>query len=162
MKSLWSATYDEHKRDPTCGSLLLHFLCNIRAHILILQEGGTILTQDKEAMRKNSWLVAASSDKSLLCAVRANPWPGSYIKHFAGTSTEKKAQGVSLVLGHLRGVCVFGIEPHRESWERACLFQDRVAFHSLLEADNPNKQKIRRCGTRVTRICSLRLKKQYA
>ena len=78
------ATCAEHKRDPTCGDLFLHFLSNISAHVLIPQEAGTLRQQEKEVMEQHGWMTA-SPDKTLLRGIRANPWPGAYIHHFAGT-----------------------------------------------------------------------------
>ena len=35
-------------------------------------------------------------DRTLLCGIRANPWPGSYVRHIAGTRAVKRAKETPL------------------------------------------------------------------
>ena len=51
----WDATCAEHKRVPTCGNLFLHFLSNISAHVLIMQEASTIRQGERERQREKLW-----------------------------------------------------------------------------------------------------------
>ena len=41
-------------------------------------------------------MTAASPDKTLLCGVRANPWPGAYIQHIAGARAIKRYVDVKI------------------------------------------------------------------
>ena len=47
----WIGTCQEHKRDPTCGNLFLHFLSNISSHVLILQEASSIRHLEKSVLK---------------------------------------------------------------------------------------------------------------
>ena len=48
----WEGTYKEHKADPTAGNLFLHFLSNINAHVLLLQEASTIRQLEKNVLEE--------------------------------------------------------------------------------------------------------------
>ena len=48
----WEGTWQEHKRDPTCRNLFLHFLSNISSHVLILQEASSIRHLEKTVMER--------------------------------------------------------------------------------------------------------------
>ena len=151
----WTGTYKEHKEDPTAGNLFLRFLSNISAHVLLLQEASTIRQSEKDMLQERGWMIATSPDRTLLCAIRANPWPGSYVRHIAGTRTSKRAKETPLTYAIFE--CCFGDEPSREEWERAGLSNDKVAQRDLLRQKNPNKDKINRAGLHVIRTCSFHL-----
>ena len=156
----WEGTYKEHKADPTAGNLFLHFLSNMSAHVLLLQEASTIRQLEKNVLEGKGWMLATSPDRTLLCAIRANPWPGSYVRHIAGTRTIKRSKETPLTCAIFE--CCFGDEPSREEWERAGLSNDKVAQRDLLKEDNPNKDKINRAGLHVIRTCSFHLDSSYA
>ena len=136
----WSGTYREHKEDPTCGNLFLHFLSNIGAHVLLMQEASTIRQAEETVLEERGWMIATSPDRTLLCAARANPWPGSYIHHIAGARTIKRHKETPLS-NAIFEAC-FGDEPRREEWERAGWSSDKEAQRDLLREDNPAKDKI--------------------
>ena len=103
-------------------------------------------------MEEHGWLTATSPDKTLLCGIGANPWPGAYVRHIAGTHTVKRLKESPLAYAFFEAC--FGDEPRREDWERAGLFNDKEAQRDLLREDNPAKDKIIRSGLHVIRICS--------
>ena len=76
----WDVTYAEHKKDPTCGNLFLHFISNLSAHILITQEAGTIRQGEQEVLQQCGWMIATNPAGDLLCAARVNPWRTSYAR----------------------------------------------------------------------------------
>ena len=112
-----NGTWEEHKPDPTCGNLFLHFLSNISSHILIVQEASTIRHQEKGVKEEHGWLTATSPDKTLLCGIHANPWPGAYIRDIAGTCAVNRYKETPLAYAIFEAC--FGDEPRREDWERA-------------------------------------------
>ena len=75
--------------------------------------------------------------------------------HIAGTRTIKRAKETPLTYAIFE--CCFGDEPSREEWERAGLFNDKVAQRDLLKENNPSKDKINRAGLHVSRTCSFHL-----
>ena len=141
----WDDTYVEHKRDPTCGNLFLHFLSTISAHIPIMQEAGTIRRPEKDALGAHGWLVS-TSPANTRCAltVRANPWPVAYMKRIAGTCNVRRYKESPLTN------------------ERAGLSQNKEAQRELLDESNCAKGKIVRRGMDVVRICSFHLNNTYA
>ena len=72
-------------------------------------------------------MIATSPDRTLLCGIRANPWPGSYVRAKETPLTDAIFEAC------------FGDEPRREEWERAGLSNDKVAQRDLLQEDNPAK-----------------------
>ena len=65
----WDATCAEHKHDPTCGNLFLHFVSIISAYILITQEASTIRQLEREVMEQHGLMTATGPDKTLLCGI---------------------------------------------------------------------------------------------
>ena len=148
----WTGTCREHKEDPACDNLFLHFLSNISSHVLLLQEASAIRQFEKSVLEERGWMIATSPDRTLLCGIRANPWPGLYVRHIAGARTVKRAKETPLTYAIFEAC--FGDEPWREEWETAGLSNDKVAQRDLLREDNPAKDKISRSGLRVIRTCS--------
>ena len=132
----WTGTCKEHK-------------------ILLLQEASAIRQFEKTVLEERGWMIATSPDKTLLRGIRANPWPGSYVRRLAGARTVKRAKETLLTYAIFEAC--FGDEPRREDWERAGLSNDKEAQRDLLREDNPAKEKINRSGLRVIRTCSFHL-----
>ena len=68
----WDATDAEHKRDPNCGNLFLHFLSNLSAHVHYAR--GQYHSRERERERERSYGAAwlddsTSSDKTHFCVV---------------------------------------------------------------------------------------------
>ena len=101
---------------------------------------------------------ATSPDKTLLCGIRANPWPGAYIRDIAGTCTVRGHKETPLSYAIFEAC--FGNEPRREDWERAGLSHYKEAQRELLREDNPAKDKIIRSGMHVIRTRSFHLNNQ--
>ena len=143
----WIATAAEHKENPTCGNLFLHFLSNIHAHTIILQEAGTIRSVETDVLKATGKLIDTSPDNILLCVARDNPWPGAYIKHIAGTRVVKRYKGSPWCYAIFE-ICLRH-EPSREHWEQASLHKDEEAQLETLKAEHPAKDKIRKCGMQL-------------
>ena len=111
-------------------------------------------------MEEHGWMTATSPDKTLLRDIQANPWPGAYIHHIAGTRTVRRYE--DFPLQHAVFEACFGEEPRREDWERAGLSHDKEAQRELFREDNPAKDRIVRCGMHVIRSCSFHLNNQAA
>ena len=156
----WNGTLEEQKRDPTCGNLLIHFPSNSSAHVLIVQEASTIRHQQSTVVEEHGWLTATSPDKTLLRGIRANPWPGAYVRYIAGARTVRRHKETPLAYAIFEAC--FRDEPRREDWERAGLSHDKEAQRELLREDNPAKDKIIRSGMHVIRVCSFHLNNQAA
>ena len=86
----WDGTLEERKRDPTCTCGTSSLISSPISVPISLSCKRPAPFASRKEMEEHGLLTATSPDKTLLCGIRANPWPGAYTHHIAGARTVRR------------------------------------------------------------------------